>query len=111
MQTNKAILGALILFLSACTGAGGDEYLGKWVDAKSEKNTLEIIRNGEGFIINKTEPSFLTGKVTTDQIPAVLKDGLLQVNGGAAALTHVKASDVLLIPNFGGGSNEYKRVK
>jgi hypothetical protein len=39
-----------VVFLTACQGAGNDEFVGKWVHVKSEKRTMEIVRNGGSYI-------------------------------------------------------------
>lgn len=70
------------LLLIACKDEGGAEYLGKWVNVDSDKRTMEIVRNGSSYIVRNTEPSMSSGKFKTTNIPATLKDGTMQLNGG-----------------------------
>jgi hypothetical protein len=84
MKKIFAVILTTVLLLSACKdgGGGGDEYVGKWVHIKSEKRTMEIVRNGGSYIIRNTEPGMASGKSDTTNIPATLKDGTLQINNG-----------------------------
>lgn len=84
----KKLLGIALLSLCLLTGCGqsGGEYLGKWVHTKSEKRTMEIVRNGDNFLIRSTEPSF-TGKIQTTNHPAIMKDGLLQTSTAFGAVS------------------------
>lgn len=87
--------------------------MGKWVNSKNASDTVEIVKNGEGFLIKETLPSrFNKGAMDTTKMPAVLKDGLLQLNGvlGSFSVGHIKETDTLTMPSMG-GSVEYKRVK
>lgn len=106
----KLLIGifAAVAFLVGCSSNAGNEYVGKWVNVKSEKRTVEIERNGESFMIRNTEPSFWDGKIKTENIPAIFKDGTLQIQTGfgATIISIDKASGNL---NVGGA--EYKRVK
>lgn len=99
-------------FLVACSNAGG-EYLGKWVNTKNANDTVEITKNGDGFLITETYPSqFQKNQMDTSKIPAIFKDGLMQISGalGPFSVGHIKESDTLTMPSMG-GSVEYKRVK
>lgn len=101
--------GALVTLalLAGCGSNAGSEYIGKWVNVKSDKRTLEIERNGESFMIRNTAPSFIGGKVETKNIPATFKDGVLQVSVGFGTISLAidKASG-----NLTDGKAEYKRV-
>ncbi len=99
------ILGCIIL-ISACSrlDAGGD-LLGKWVNTKSPEFNLIIERNGDGFIVRKTQADFLSGGIETVNIPATLKDGVLQTSHfSSLSLDHAsgKLTD---------GKSEYRRDK
>lgn len=105
----KGILGAMAMALALLTGCGsesGSEYIGKWVDVERDVRTLEIERNGGSFLIRNTEPSFFSGKVETKNIPATLKDGVLQLSlgFGTISLAIDKSSG-----NLTDGQTEYKR--
>lgn len=56
--------------------------LGTWVHVKSEKRTIEIVRNGAAYIVRNTEPGMTSGKSDTTNIPAVMKDGALEIHNG-----------------------------
>jgi hypothetical protein len=52
--------------LAGCFGSnsGGKEFDGKWVNVKSEKTTLEVVRNdGNNFILRETTPNFFGEKL------------------------------------------------
>lgn len=102
----------LCLLASGCGKAGGSEYLGKWQNVNNKKDQFEISRNGDNFLITKTEAGFF-GKPQTTTVSAVLKDGLLEAKGGflTVTITYVKATDRLTAPGMLGGSAEYERVK
>lgn len=60
----KALLGSALVattLLAGCARDVGEQYVGKWVNVKSEKNVLSIEHNGESFIIRDTQPE-LFGK-------------------------------------------------
>ena len=98
---------ALLLLMAGCSSDGGKEFLGKWVNVKSEKRTVEIVRNGDSFIIRNTGPSFIDGKMQTKNIPATLKDGTLQIQTdfGTSTLAVDKSTGHLT-----NGETEYRRL-
>jgi hypothetical protein len=113
---NKWIQGIALLTvavaLSAC-GGEGKEYVGSWQAKEHAKHSAVIERNGDSFIIKITEPSIVErGKSDTVAIPAVYKDGMLEVSNGfgTSKVSYVKDTDALLMPTMG-GSIEYRRVK
>ena len=97
---------ALVLLVATvgtgCGGGQGSNFLGKWENIKNPRDTMEIVRNGDQFLI-------IEG---SNRVGAVLKDGSLEVAGmmGAIRLTHIKSSDTLTAPGFM-GTKEYKRKK
>jgi hypothetical protein len=97
----------LLAMLFGCSNQGGSEFAGKWVNVKSEKRSLEIQRNGDSFIVRETAPGIATGELQTKNIPAVLKDGMLQMNNGwgVSSLAVDKSSGHLT-----NGQAEYKRA-
>jgi len=107
----KIFIGALAVaaLLAGCNNSGGNEYVGKWVNVNSDQRTLQIERNGEGFMLRDTAPSFITGEIQTKNIPATLKDGALQVQlgGGAGSVTIAIDKSTGHLTN---GQAEYKRV-
>src|SRR5258707_1312613 len=80
---------------------------------RSVANTRKRIqRNGDNFLITRSSVN-LFGNSQTTTVPAVVKDGLLQVQGGfgTATITYVKAADRVTAPALLGGNVEYERVK
>ena len=112
----KNLLICSIFFLiSACSKTAPDsQYLGKWVSTVNQNVTIEITRNGDNYLLNESHPSFVTrGKTDTTHLPAVLKDGMLQVqNGfGPVNIAYVEKTDTITMPGGFGGSVDYHRVK
>lgn len=106
IRLGLATLLLMCIALAGCHSAGS-EYVGKWVNVKSDKRTLQIERNGDSFMLRSTEPSFITGRIETKNIPATLKDGTLQVQLGMGAITlSIDKGTHHLID----GQGEYKRV-
>lgn len=105
---------ALTALLLACSKPGS-EYLGNWVNTGNVENTLEIVRNGDGYLVKETRPALFggQGETRTSNIPAVLKDDLLQMQTalGAISIGHIKESDTLTVPGLLGTSTEYKRAE
>lgn len=104
---------AIVAVLSACGQKGGSEFVGSW-QAKEQANYQAVVeRNGDNFLIKITEPAaFSRGKIETQVVPAVYKDGMLEVatGFGTSKLSYVKGTDTLLMPTMS-GSMEYRRVK
>ena len=101
---------AIAILLSACSGSGS-EYLGHWENTKNAKDAFSVVRNGDGFLIVRTKRNMWNGNEEGEEkIPAVLKDGLLHVQGGMGgpALGYIEASDTLTAQGFM-GSVEFKR--
>jgi len=100
---------ATAALLAGCNSGGGSEYVGKWVNVNADNRTLQIERNGEGFMLRDTAPSFITGKIETKNIPATIKDGALhvQMGGGAGSVTIAIDKSTGHLTN---GRAEYKRV-
>jgi len=98
--------------LSAC-GQQGKEYVGSWQAKERANRAVTIERNGENFVVKVTEPSFVKrGQTDTQAIPAVYKDGMLEISSGfgTSKISYVKDTDTLLMPTMG-GSMEFRRVK
>jgi hypothetical protein len=101
-----------ILALSGCGKKPGEEFIGKW-ESQQRKETVEITRNGDGFVIADTAPNFFSGAPKTTKLPATYLDGVLLVStelGGSANVGYDKAHDMLLMPTMGGNA-ELARVK
>jgi hypothetical protein len=97
-----ARLGLLGVLIIAGCASHGSEFLGKWDNAKNAKDTMEIVRNGEQFLIVDQ----------TQKVGAVYKDGALEVQGlfGGVSLTYTKKTDTIVGSGFF-GQVEYKRQK
>jgi hypothetical protein len=100
--------------LVGCTKTA-DKYLGKWQDpAKPKSGVIEIAMNGDNYLMKLTVNGF-GGVPRTTTVPAVAKDGSLQINGGTGltglSLTYIKNSDSLLMSGGMGGNGELKRVR
>ncbi|MBB5735899.1 hypothetical protein FHT09_001639 [Xanthomonas arboricola] len=107
----KALLGSALVAMVLLTGCArdvGEQYVGRWVNMKSEKNVLIIEHNGESFIIRDTAPELLGGGVKTRNHPAILNKGVLQVSSTDGTVNYAidRASGHLST-----GDTEYTRVK
>lgn len=86
---------ALLLFLAACSGPPGGEFLGKWGKPNGEEVVFEIVQNGASFLV--VDPSE-KGKSTQEKFPATLaEDGTLHMQTplGKVVLSHVKDTDTI----------------
>ncbi|NJC03699.1 hypothetical protein GGR63_003646 [Xanthomonas sp. 3272] len=107
----KALLGSALvamMLLAGCARDVGEQYVGKWVNMKSEKNVLSIEHNGESFIIRDTTPELLGGGVRTRNHPAILNKGVLQVSNADGTVNY--AIDQAT-GHLSTGDTEYTRVK
>lgn len=77
------------------------------MNVKSEKRTVEIVKNGDSYMIRDTGPSFIDGKMETKNIPATLKDGTLQVQTGMGVSTLAVDKSSGHLTN---GQAEYRRL-
>jgi predicted small lipoprotein YifL len=102
---------ATAVALSGCGQRDGEQFLGKWENAK-RKETVEITKNGDSFLVADTHPNFAFGGLQTDKIPATYQSGVLQVATGFGTMNigYDKAHDLLLMPTMG-GTAELTRVK
>ena len=72
-----------------CTKKPGSEYVGKWQTNEKVPGTIEIIDNGENYLLKL---SSTPGKTTSSLAPLVgtVHDGVLQA--GNATLTYIKST-------------------
>ena len=95
-----------LLSIVALTGCAsrGTEFLGNWVNTQNPKDTLQVTRNGDEYLI--------VGQDQKSRVGAIYKDGTLEVKGAllSANLTYVKQSHTILTPGFF-GQVEYRRKK
>ena len=104
---------AIAIVLSACGQKSGTEFVGSWQAKEQSSHQAVVERNGDNFLIKITKPSvFPRGKIETQVVPAVYKDGMLEVagNSGTSRLSYAKDTDTLVVPTMN-GSMEYRRVK
>ena len=103
----------ILRFISICLLCGavltgcasrGSEFLGKWVNTKNPKDTFQVTRNGNGYLIITENPKAEVG--------AIYKDGTLEGKGLLLSvdLTYVKRTDTILAPGFF-GQTEYTRQR
>lgn len=90
----------LALIMVAACGHPGTQFAGKWVNTKDPRDTMNITRNGDQFLVESRG----------NRVGAVYKDGSLEVSGiiGSVRITHVKDSDTLIAPGLLGQA-EYVR--
>jgi hypothetical protein len=88
--------------LGGCGKKDGDEFIGKWAN-QGRKEAVEIVKNGEGFLIADTHPDFFLGGMKTDKIPATFQNGVLQVatGFGTTNVGYDKEHDTLANANDG----------
>jgi hypothetical protein len=101
----------VVTMLGGCGKTDGDQFIGKW-ENQGRKETVEISKNGDGYLIADTHPNILIGGIKTDKLPATYQKGVLQVatGFGTANVGYDKEHDTLLMPTMG-GSAELTRVK
>lgn len=99
---------ASLAVLSGCS-KGGSEFEGKWVDIEHDRVSVEIVRNdGNNFIYRETAPVPFSGKVTTVDVPATVKDGALKMQAALGTVVFVidKSNGQMI-----GGGSKFKRAK
>lgn len=96
----------VLVNLWGCSNEGGSEYVGTWVRTTSPDYKLEIVKNGSHYLVKEIYPG--DGKPRIDSYPAVLKDGMVQVQTavGAASFTINKQTGHLV-----GSGKEWRREK
>ena len=97
--------------LSGCSKNDGNEFLGMWLEKGQQKTTMEIVRNGDGYLM-KTVSVNTRGQQKSGSVAATMKDGTLNFPNGLATgtVTYVKAQDELLVSSFAGNFT-FSRVK
>ena len=77
---------AVAVLVLGCHKQSGNEYLGKWQNVKNPKDNIEVVQNGDNFLVKASRRNFVTGETDMQSIPATLKDGTLQAQGGMGAV-------------------------
>ena len=105
----KALCSAFVAaaLLVGCGDSGiGNKFIGKWVNVKADNDVLSIESNGDSLIIRRTD-HVMAYNNETKNVPATLKDGMLQPAGALeSAYVIDKATG-----NLTNGFAEYKRAK
>lgn len=117
MNRRKAIRGTFAIValatsvLSGCAKNGGNDFLGTWLEKGQKVTTMEIERNGDGYLM-KTISVNRRGQQKTGSVPATMKDGTLNFPNGpvTGTITYVKAQDELIVTSFAGNFT-FSRVK
>lgn len=81
----KLFAGLMSLALLSACSQEGDEYVGKWVHSEYKDHTMEIVRNGDNYLIRTSEPGFRVPR--TASYPATSKEGILQISTGFGAVS------------------------
>lgn len=97
----KLICGvAMALGLAGCGGVGS-EYVGQWVMVADDCSTMEIAKDGDGFVV-KVDPTGIPGKKIIS-VPASLNDGKLKAGPNTLVLDK-KTGNILVAKDV------YKRL-
>lgn len=89
--------------LTGCASRGA-EFLGNWVNTQNPKDTFQVTRNGDEYLI--------VGENQKTRVGAIYKDGALEIKGTLLStnLTYVRQTDTILGQGFF-GPIEYRRKK
>lgn len=117
MKRKQFILGAVSLavlagsLLAGCGKKGGEEYVGTWLEKDRRATTIQIERNGDGYLM-KTTSTNRRRETSQGTNAATLKDGALNFANGpvTGTVTYVKAQDEILVSTFAGNA-AFSRVK
>ncbi|MCW3587424.1 hypothetical protein [Burkholderia cenocepacia] len=101
-----------VYFLGGCSKPVGEEFIGSWQSPAHQTEHIEIERSGDSFTIRDIGPTIVNGKPRETKLPAIYKDGVLQVATGMGAATfgHDAKNDTLIVPTLG-GSLDFSRIK
>lgn len=101
-----AVLAAAML-VAGCAKVQGEKFVGHWVNVQTQDETMDIERNGKGFMVRSTTPKFFSRKPKTENYPAIYKDGVLQVtNDGETVSFAIDEAN----GHLNTGSDQYQRV-
>ncbi len=107
------LLITLSLTLTSCSSNAGSAFLGKWQNTKVKNDQLEIVENGEDFLVKRTSRSLMTFNIETENLPMQMKDHALKMDAGilSASISHIKTTDTLSAVGLQSRIQEYRRVK
>jgi len=111
MRGSLAMMALAVSVLSGCAKDNGVEFLGTWQEKVQKATTMQIERNGDGYLM-KTTSTNSRGQQKTGSVAATMKDGTLSFPNGpvSGTVTYVKAQDELLVSSFA-GNFAFSRVK
>lgn len=109
MRGTFAIVALAAAVLSGCAKNDGNEFLGRWMEKGKKATAMEIVRNGDGYLM-KTVSVNSRGQQTTGSVPATMKDGTLNFPNGpvTGTITYVKEQDELVVSSFAGNFTFYR---
>lgn len=107
MKYRAILILVLSLLLAACEKEQGSEVLGTWKQIGRENSTFVIERNGDNFIIRRTQKFPWAESAKTDNLVAVYKDGGLQLSGFMGASMYSVDKKTGHLVGFG---EEYEKV-
>lgn len=87
-----SIVCVLLLTVAGCNKDSGAEYVGNWKKMSGRGPETRIVeKHGDVFVIRQSSfhNAFLGQKDQLEQVPAMLKDGALQIETGMGAETLV----------------------
>jgi hypothetical protein len=90
-----------IVLLAGCASRGS-EFIGTWVNTQNPKDSFEIVRNGDQYLIVSNG----------NKVGATYEKGMLEVKSflGATDLTYDQKTGTISAPGFL-GEMDYKRKK
>jgi hypothetical protein len=106
----RAIYGWVMLCATALVvgcGGGGGQYVGKWVDTRLKSNRLIIEPNGGNYMVRWTY-SIMEGYEKTDNMPAKVKDGILEAQLGGSTIHYAIDNSTGLLTD---GNRQFQHVK
>lgn len=117
MNRRQAMRGTLAMvvlgasMLSGCAKNSGNEFLGTWLEKGQKATTMQIERNGDGYLMKTTSVN-RRGQQKTGSVAATMKDGTLSFPNGpvTGTVTYIKAQDELLVSSYA-GNFAFSRVK
>lgn len=105
MKLLKSLFLLFIIFISISCSKKGSEFLGKWKNASNPSEVIEIIANGENYIM----------KASGKEIPATFNNGNLEIKTNqlgmeTITITYVEKDDKIIVNGFN-GPQELVRAK
>jgi hypothetical protein len=100
MKYLNFLLVSVVFIFSGCVEKSNDDYVGHWVNLKDPKNTIEIKKNGDGFILERT--LMKSGyEVKENPMSAEIKNGALVSSDGFYTVSIDKNNGELIASSYG----------